>query len=146
MRTIRFHDSSFSDTHGHNSRFRRYVLTPPISFGQIVHCGTKPLPRCQCCLQRVALADTEGAADFLGDNDPSEVVPLCQVGAKKFYKLSEKPLISMALGFPDGATMHLRGFDRLCYFRSKFDRFAPKGNIGVNSQLRCFHRCRFSIR
>ena len=48
------------------------------------------------------------------------------VGAKKFYKLSEKPLISMALGFPDGATMHLRGFDRLCYFRSKFDRFAPK--------------------
>ena len=68
-------------------------------------------------------------------------VPLCQVGAKKFYKLSEKPLISMALGFPDGATMRLRGFDRLCYFRSKFDRFAPKRNTGVNSQLRCFHRC-----
>ena len=57
---------------------------------------------------------------------PSAIIPLCQVGAKKFYKLSEKPLISMTLGFPDGATMHLRGFDRLCYFRSKFDRFAPK--------------------
>lgn len=56
----------------------------------------------------------------------AKIPPLCQVGAKKFYKLSEKPLISMALGFPDGATMHLRGFDRLCYFRSKFDSFAPK--------------------
>ena len=65
-------------------------------------------------------------SDLLGDDHAAEVVPLCQVGAKKFYKLSEKPLISMALGFPDGATMRLRGFDRLCYFRSKFDRFAPK--------------------
>lgn len=97
-------------------------------------------------LQRVPLPDALGAADFFGNHDTTEFIPLCQVGAKKFYKLSEKPLISMALGFPDGATMHLRGFDRLCYFRSKFDRFAPKGNIGVNSQLRCFHRCRFSIR
>lgn len=94
----------------------------------------------------VALAYPHGSSYFFGDDYTAEVVPLCQVGAKKFYKLSEKPLISMALGFPDGATMHLRGFDRLCYFRSKFDRFAPKGNIGVNSQLRCFHRCRFSIR
>ena len=76
--------------------------------------------------QGVALADVQGAADFFGDDDATEVVPLCQVGAKKFYKLSEKPLISMALGFPDGATMRLRGFDRLCYFRNKFDRFAPK--------------------
>ena len=77
-------------------------------------------------LQRVAFADTECPADLLGDDDAAEVVPLCQVGAKKIYKLSEKPLISMALGFPDGATMRLRGFDRLCYFRSKFDRFTPK--------------------
>lgn len=77
-------------------------------------------------LQRVTLADAQGAADLLGDDDAAEIVPLCQVGAKKIYKLSEKPLISMTLGFPDGATMRLRGFDRLCYFRSKFDRFAPK--------------------
>ena len=77
-------------------------------------------------LQRVALADAHGAADLFGDDYAAQVVPLCQVGAKKFYKLSEKPLISMALGFPDGATMRLRGFDRLCYFRSKFDRFATK--------------------
>ena len=77
-------------------------------------------------LQGVPLPDAHGAADLLGDDHPAQVVPLCQVGAKKFYKLSEKPLISMTLGFPDGATMHLRGFDRLCYFRSKFDRFAPK--------------------
>ena len=78
------------------------------------------------CVQRVALADSQGAADFLGDYDAAEVVPLCQVGAKKFYILSGKPFISMVLGDPDGATMRLRGFDRLCYFRSKFDRFAPK--------------------
>ena len=66
------------------------------------------------------------SADLLWNHYPPQIVPLCQAGAKKFCKLSEKPLISMALGFPDGATMHLRGFDRLCYFRSKFDSFAPK--------------------
>ena len=126
IRAIRFHDSSLSDTYGLRSRFRHYVLTPPIPFSQIIHRKTEPLPPCQCCLQRVAFADTECPADLLGDDDAAEVVPLCQVGAKKIYKLSEKPLISMALGFPDGATMRLRGFDRLCYFRSKFDRFAPK--------------------
>ena len=96
----RFHDSSFSDTHGHNSRFQRYVLTPPISFGQIVHCGTKPLPRCQCCLQRVALADTEGAADFLGDNDPSEVVPSCQSKSKNKFPFPETRINTGFFEFP----------------------------------------------
>ena len=76
--------------------------------------------------KRRALADLHGAAQLFRHHHSPEIIPLCQVGAKKFYKLSEKPLISMALGFPDGATMRLRGFDRLCYFRSKFDRFAPK--------------------
>ena len=76
--------------------------------------------------QRISLPNAQSTADFLGNHHPPQIVPLCQVGAKKFYKLSEKPLISMALGFPDGATMHLRDFERLCYFRSKFDRFAPK--------------------
>lgn len=112
----------------------------------LLHGCAEALTRVQRFQHRIALADAHGSADLFGDDNTAQVVPLCQVGAKKFYKLSEKPLISMALGFPDGATMHLRGFDRLCYFRSKFDRFAPKGNIGVNSQLRCFHRCRFSIR
>ena len=110
----------------HDCSFCYYVLLPPLPFGQIAHREAESLPPCQCHQQRVALADTHGAADLLGDDHAAEVVPLCQVGAKKFYKLSEKPLISMALGFPDGATMRLRGFDRLCYFRSKFDRFAPK--------------------
>ncbi len=77
-------------------------------------------------LQRVALPDAHGTADLLGNDDSAQIVPLCQVGAKKIYKLSEKPFISMVLGDPDGATMRLRGFDRLCYFRSKFDRFTPK--------------------
>ena len=77
-------------------------------------------------LQRILLHDIQRSAQLNGQHDTAQLVPLCQVGAKKFCKLSGKPLISMALGFPDGATMHLRGFDRLCYFRSKFDRFAPK--------------------
>lgn len=46
------------------------------------------------------------SADLLWNHDPPQIVPLCQAGAKEFYKLSEKPLISMALGDPDGATMH----------------------------------------
>ena len=77
-------------------------------------------------LQGILFCDVQCAPQLCGQDDSAKLVPLCQVGAKKFYKLSEKPLISMTLGFPDGATMHLRGFDRLCYFRSKFDRFAPK--------------------
>ena len=74
IRAVRFHDSSLSDTYGLRSRFRHYVLTPPIPFRQIIHRKTEPLPPCQCCLQRVALADSQGAADFLGDHDAAEVV------------------------------------------------------------------------
>ena len=74
IRAVRFHDSSLSDTYGLRSRFRHYVLTPPIPFRQIIHRKTEPLPLCQCCLQRVALADSQGAADFLGDHDAAEVV------------------------------------------------------------------------
>ena len=74
IRAICFHDSSLSDTYGRHSYFRHYVLPPPLSLSQIVHCKAKPFPPCQCCLQRVALADAEGAADLLGDDDPAEVV------------------------------------------------------------------------
>ena len=42
-------------------------------------------------LQRVALTDAHGAADLLGNDHPSQVVPLCQVGAKKFFKFFKKP-------------------------------------------------------
>ena len=74
IRAVRFHDSSLSDTYDHCSRFRHYVLFPPISFRQIVHCKAKCFPLCQCCLQRVAFADTECPADLLGDDDAAEVV------------------------------------------------------------------------
>ena len=74
IRAICFHDSSLSDTYGHHSRFHHYVLFPPIPFSQIVHCKAKCFPLCQCHHQRVALADAEGAADLLGDDDPAEVV------------------------------------------------------------------------
>ena len=33
IRAVRFHASSLSDTYGHRSRFRHYVLTPPVPFG-----------------------------------------------------------------------------------------------------------------
>ena len=56
IRAVRFHDSSLSDTYGLRSRFRHYVLTPPVPFRQIVHCKAKPFPPCQCCLQRVLSA------------------------------------------------------------------------------------------
>lgn len=35
-------------------------------------------------LQWVALADTHSPADFLGNDHPAQVIPLCQVGAKIF--------------------------------------------------------------
>ena len=34
----------------------------------------KPVDRCQCCQQGVALANAEGAADFFGDNNSSQIV------------------------------------------------------------------------
>ena len=74
IRAVHLHDSPPSDTYDHCSCFRHYVLFPPVPFSQIVHCEAKPFPPCQCCLQRVALADAEGAADLLGDDDPAEVV------------------------------------------------------------------------
>ncbi len=33
IQAVRFHDSSLSDTYGHRSRFRHYVLFPPVPFG-----------------------------------------------------------------------------------------------------------------
>ena len=33
IQAVRSHDSSLSDTYGHRSRFRHYVLTPPVPFG-----------------------------------------------------------------------------------------------------------------
>ena len=74
MRAICFHDLSLSDTYDHCSCFRHYVLFPPISFRQIVHCKAKCFPLCQCCLQRVALADTKCTADFLGDDNAAKIV------------------------------------------------------------------------
>ena len=74
MGVCHLNDSSLLDTYGHRSRFRHYVLLPPIPFGQIVHCKAKSLPLCQCCLQRVAFADSEGAADLFGDHDASKIV------------------------------------------------------------------------
>ena len=74
IRAACFHDSSLSDTYGHRSRFRHYVLLPPIPFGQIVHCEAKPFPLCQCCLLRVDFADTQRAADFLRNHDAPEIV------------------------------------------------------------------------
>ena len=50
IRAVRFHDSSLSDTYGHRSRFRHYVLTPPVPFRQIVHREAEFLPLCQCYL------------------------------------------------------------------------------------------------
>ena len=38
------------------------------------HPLAEPFPPGQCCQERVALADAEGAADLLGDDDPAEVV------------------------------------------------------------------------
>ena len=131
-RAARRGDDAVAVGHGH-ARAGRLAQRVAQLCGKLVHAAHErvllknDLPvLARVDLQRIALADAHSAADLLGNDNAAKVVPLCQVGAKKFYKLSEKPLISMTLGFPDGATMHLRGFDRLCYFRSKFDRFAPK--------------------
>lgn len=45
----------------------------------------------QRCLQRVALTDTHGAPYFFRYDNSAEIVPLCQVGAKKFFKFFKKP-------------------------------------------------------
>ena len=52
-------------------------------------------------LQRVALSDTHGPPDLLGDDHPAQVVPLCQVGAKKFSNSSKSPRKQMVEPFED---------------------------------------------
>ena len=71
---IRFRDLSLSDTYGYSSRIRHYVLFPPLSLSQIVHCKAKRLPLCQCCLQRVTLAYTQSSADFLRNDHAAKVI------------------------------------------------------------------------
>ena len=53
---------------------RHYVLVPALPFCQIQHGEAETLPQCQCYLWRVALADTHGAADLLGNDYPAKVV------------------------------------------------------------------------
>ena len=73
---------------------------------------------------RVSLTDAEGAADFFEDNDTAKVVPLCQVGAKKFNGFFKKLVVTRVLSLLKCAAMRLRWFDRLCNFRDRFDQFS----------------------
>jgi len=43
-------------------------------FPELPHPAAEPFPPGQCCQERVALADAEGAADLLGNDDAAEVV------------------------------------------------------------------------
>jgi hypothetical protein len=46
----------------------------PAPFPERPHPSTEPFPPGQCCQEWVALADAEGAADLLGDDDAPEIV------------------------------------------------------------------------
>ena len=50
-------------------------------------------------LQRVALTDAHGAADLLGNDHPSQVVPLCQERDKKINDFFKKPGAARFLSF-----------------------------------------------
>ena len=54
--------------------FRSYVLLPPLPLSQIAHGKAESFPPCQCYLWRVALADSHGAADLLGNDNAAKVV------------------------------------------------------------------------
>ena len=60
--------------HGSAHILRHYVRTPPHSFGQILHSKAESFPPCQCHLKRVALANSQGSSDFLGDNHPAQII------------------------------------------------------------------------
>ena len=64
----------FPNTHSNSKILRHYVLTKSLSFSQPAYIYAEIKPRCQCYLLRVALADAQGAADLLGDDDSAEVV------------------------------------------------------------------------
>ena len=51
-----------------------FLTICPDPFGQFQHGKDESIFGCQCCLRRVALADAHSAADFLGDDDPAQVV------------------------------------------------------------------------
>ena len=52
----------------------RYVSLPAHSPCQLAHRAAEPFGRCQRCLQRVTLADTQGSSDLLWDDDAAEIV------------------------------------------------------------------------
>ena len=55
---------------------KRSEITPLffISIYHTMYRNAKPVERCQCCLQRVTLANPHSAADLFGDNNTTEVV------------------------------------------------------------------------
>ena len=70
-------------------------------------------------LQRISLADAEGASNLFRNHNTPEVIPLCQVGAKKFNGFFKKLVVTRVWSFLKVAATRLRCFDRLCYFRDK---------------------------
>ena len=59
------------------------------SFREPQYRKTKAICLCQCCLRRVALADTHSSSDFFGNDDSSEVVNATyNSGCFHLYKFS----------------------------------------------------------
>ena len=73
---------------------------------------------------RVTFTDSHCPSDFFGYNHATKVIPLCQVGAKKFNGFFKKLVVTRVLSLLKCAAMRLRWFDRLCNFRDKFDQFS----------------------
>jgi hypothetical protein len=69
--------------------------------------------------KRISFTDPHGAANFFGNDHTAQVVPLCQVGAKKFNGFFKKLVVTRVWSFLKVAATRLRCFDRLCYFRDK---------------------------
>ena len=57
---------------------------------------TKLVEKCQCCQQRVAFTNSHCSSNLFWNNNPSQIVCLCQVRTKIFFS-GLKPLI--LLGF-----------------------------------------------
>ena len=58
----------------HHSVLHSYLYTPSTPLRYPQHPLAEPLPPSQCYKRVVPLTDTHGSADFLGDDDPAEVI------------------------------------------------------------------------
>ncbi len=94
-------------------RFVIYYIFPP---HHTMYRNAKLVIWCQCCQQRVALPDADGAANFFGDNNPAKSSILRTIPVAFIYKNSFVDLITLLLSVSIGVLYCLELLFKINFF------------------------------